>query len=68
MALREKKEDSVIWTKPWVGRTGFMTGFYMGHRLDTVGTQDPAQILLTVFHMAFSWPIVPFQAQVHAPL
>lgn len=49
-----------------VGRTGFMTGLYMGYRLGTVGSEDAAQILLTVFHMALLVLIVPFQAQVYA--
>lgn len=43
-----------------------MTGLYMGYRLGTVGSEDAAQILLTVFHMALLVLIVPFQAQVYA--
>lgn len=43
-----------------IGRTGFMTGLYMGHRLDTVGTEDSAQILRTVFHMALLVLIILF--------
>lgn len=43
-----------------------MTGLYMGHRLDTVGTDSPAQILLTIFHMALLVLTVSFQAQVHS--
>lgn len=37
-----------------------MTGLYMGHRLDTVGTEDSAQILHTVFHMALLVLIILF--------
>lgn len=43
-----------------------MTGLYMGHRLDTVGTEGPAQILLTIFQMALLVPTVSFQAQVYS--
>lgn len=43
-----------------IGRTGFMTGLYMGHRLDTVGTEDSAQILCTIFHMALLVLIILF--------
>lgn len=42
-----------------------MTGLYMGYRLDTVGTEGPAQILLTIFHMALLVLTLSFQAQVH---
>ena len=44
-----------------------MTGLYMGYRLGTAGSENPAQILLTVFHMAQLVLIVPFQDQVYAP-
>lgn len=44
-----------------------MTGLYMGYRLGTVGSEDPAQILLTVFHMALLVLIVSLQAELYAP-
>ena len=44
-----------------------MTGLYMGYRLGTARSENPAQILLTIFHMAPSVLIVPFQDQVYAP-
>lgn len=44
-----------------------MTGLYMGYRLGTAGSENPAQILLTVFHMVQLVLIVPFQDQVYAP-
>ena len=43
-----------------VGRAAFMTGLYMGCRLDTVGTEDSAQIMRSVFHMALLVLIVLF--------
>lgn len=43
-----------------IGRAGFMTGLYMGRRLDTVGTEDSAQIMRSVFHMALLVLIILF--------
>lgn len=56
----EKEEIKACNLDQAIGRTGFMTGLYMGHRLDTVGTEDSAQILHTVFHMALLVLIILF--------